>query len=110
MSLSRISAAVVVAMVIGASAFVAGRMTVEAGSGCTDARQVVAQAESDVQDWVTDPERQKAYARVAANAVLQNEGCFSASQRAQAQTVLDNLAMPEPDRLSESYDTFFDNC
>lgn len=80
-----------------AAGFAAGRLTAPgngqtAATACDGIRQSSARAfRSAARELDTDPATAQADARTAANLVLQNRDCFSADDRAQAQTVLDQV-------------------
>lgn len=92
-----ITAAALLAAV--AASFVAGRLTapddkgrVAAAAACEDIRQSSGLAfRNAARELDADPAMAHADARTGANLILQNRDCFSADDRAQAQTVLDQV-------------------
>ncbi|WP_455360006.1 hypothetical protein [Streptomyces sp. SYSU K21746] len=109
-----VSVAAAATLLVGGG-FLAGRMTGPAGepanSACKEAQQVVAQALDDVQQAPEYDEAGKQQnVRLAANAILQNPQCFSAADRATAQSAVDGLDQQELDRWKEDFQQCVDDA
>ncbi|MDX2933042.1 hypothetical protein [Streptomyces ipomoeae] len=91
---ARILGVTAAAVLLTGGGFAAGRLTAPerstAASNCTEPRELYREYIDSVSPDQAVQE-QRANGRMLANAILQDPDCFSASQRAFAQTILDTI-------------------